>query len=180
MAKCGLRISEPLRILVTHYCQNEGTIYIEKTKFQNDRLIPAPKSVLFEIEKFLRMRNPMNIKDKNPHLLVDQKQRPLSPNHIYTVFHQAAKDIGINETKRKIGNIKFGSPTPHCLRHSFAVNILIRIKERGESIWDALPILAIYMGHRRICSTTRYLTVLNAEHRQDLLDFILLSNQDIL
>jgi len=179
MAKCGLRISEPLRILVTHYCQNEGTIYIEKTKFQNDRLIPAPKSVLFEIEKFLRMRNSMNIKDKNPHLLVDQKQRPLSPNHIYTLFNHAVKDIGINETKRKIGNIKFGPPTPHCLRHSFAVNTLFRIKERGESIWDALPILSIYMGHRRICSTTRYLTVLNAEHRQDFFDF-LSSNQDIL
>ena len=138
MAKCGLRISEPSRILVTHYCQNEGTIYIEKTKFQNDRLIPAPKSVLFEIEKILRMRNSMNIKDKNPHLLVDQKQRPLLLNHIYTLFHQAVKDIGINETKRKIGNIKFGPPTPHCLRHSFAVNTLIRIKERRESIWDAL------------------------------------------
>ena len=53
------------------------------------------------------------------------------------------------------------------------------IKERGESIWDALPILAIYMGHRKICSTTRYLTVLNAKHRQDLLDF-LISNQEIL
>jgi len=179
MAKCGLRISEPLSILVTHYCQNEGTIYIEKTKFQNDRLIPAPKSVLYEIEKYLSMRNSMNIKDKKPHLLIDQKQRPLSPNHIYTLFHQAAKDIGINETKRKIGNIKFGSPTPHCLRHSFAVNTLIRIKERGESIWDALPILAIYMGHRNICSTTRYLTVVNAEHRQDFFDF-LSSNQDIL
>jgi site-specific recombinase XerD len=179
MAKCGLRISEPLSILVTHYCQNEGTIYIEKTKFQNDRLIPAPKSVLYEIEKYLSMRNSMNIKDKKPHLLIDQKQRPLSPNHIYTLFHQAAKDIGINETKRKIGNIKFGPPTPHCLRHSFAVNTLIRIKERGESIWDALPILAIYMGHRNICSTTRYLTVVNAEHRQDFFDF-LSSNQDIL
>ena len=179
MAKCGLRISEPLRMLVTQYCQNEGTIYIEKTKFQNDRLIPAPKSVLFEIEKFLIMRNPMNIKDKNPHLLVDQKQRPLSHNHIYEVFHQAVKDIGINETKRKIGNIKFGPPTPHCLRHSFAVNTLNHIKERGESVWDALPILAIYMGHRKICSTTRYLTVLSAEHRQDLLDFFF-PNQEIL
>ena len=117
MAKCGLRISEPLRILVTHYCQNEGTIYIEKTKFQNDRLIPAPKSVLFEIEKYLKMRHSIDIKKKNPHLLVGKKQKPLTANLIYSVFHQAVKDIGINETKRKIGNMTFGSPTPHCLRH---------------------------------------------------------------
>jgi site-specific recombinase XerD len=179
MAKCGLRFSEPLGILVTHYCQNEGTIYIEKTKFQNDRLIPVPKFVLFEIEKYLKMRDSIDIKEKNPHLLVGQKQKTLSANHIYAVFHQAVKDIGINETKRKIANIKFGSPIPHCLRHSFAVNTLNSIKERGESIWDALPILAIYMGHRRICSTTRYLTVLSAGHRQDLFDF-LFSNQEIL
>jgi site-specific recombinase XerD len=179
MAKCGLRISEPLRILVTHYCQNEGTIYIEKTKFENDRLIPAPKSVLFQIEKYLKFRNSMNVSNKNSYLLVDQKQRPLSSNHINTVFHQAVKYIGINEIKRKIGNITFGSPTPHSLRHSFAVNTLNRIKEQRKSIWDALPILAIYMGHRKICSTTRYLSVLNAEHRQDLLDFHLL-HQDVL
>lgn len=179
MAKCGLRISEPLGILVAHYCHNEGTIYIEKTKFQNDRLIPAPKYVLFEIEKYLRMQNSMNIKEKNPHLLVGEKQKPLSANHIYAVFHQAVKDIGINETKHKISNITFGSPTPHSLRHSFAVNTLNRIKERGKSIWDALPILAVYMGHRKICSTARYLTVLNAGHRQDLLDFLFL-HQDVL
>jgi site-specific recombinase XerD len=179
LAKCGLRISESLSILVTHYCQNEGTIYIEKTKFQNDRLIPAPKSVLFELEKYLRMRDSMNITDKNPNLLIDLNQNPLSAKHIYEVFHQAVKDIGIHETKMKIENMTFGSPTPHCLRHSFAVNILNHIRDRGESIWEALPILSIYMGHRRICSTTRYLTVLSAEHRQDLLDFFF-SNQEIL
>lgn len=179
MAKCGLRISEALKILVTHYCQNEGTIYIEKTKFQNDRLIPAPKSVLFEIEKYLKIRISMNVTDKNPHLLVGPKQRPLSSNHINTVFHQAVKYIGINEIKRKIGDITFGSPTPHSLRHSFAVNTLNRIKEQRKSIWDALPILSIYMGHRKICSTTRYLSVLNAGHRQDLLDFHFL-HQDVL
>jgi site-specific recombinase XerD len=179
MAKCGLRISEPSRLLVTHYCQNEGTIYIEKTKFQNDRLIPAPGPVMFELEKYMRMRESMFITGQKPNLLVGKKQKSLSANYIYEIFHQAVKDIGINETKRKIGNNTFGAPTPHCLRHSFAVNTLNRIKERGESIWDALPILAIYMGHRKISSTTRYLTVLNVEHRQGLLDF-LLSNQDIL
>ena len=123
-------------------------------------MIPVPKSVLFEIEKYLKMRHSIDINKKNPHLLVGKKQKPLTANPIYSVFHQAVKDIGINETKRKIGNMTFGSPTPHCLRHSFAVNFLNHIKDRGESIWEALPILAIYMGHRRICSTTRYLTVL--------------------
>ena len=174
MSKCGLRILEPLRILVTHYCQNEGTIYIEKTKFQNDRLIPVPKLVLFEIEKYLGMRNSLYPIEKNQHLLVGKKQTPLSANQIYAVFHRAVEEIGINEPRLKIGNITFGSPNPHCLRHSFAVNTLNRIKELGKSIWHALPILALYLGHRKISSTARYLTVLNSQHRQTLLEFVIL------
>ena len=174
MAICGLRISEPLGILLTHYRQNEGTIYIEKTKFQNDRLIPVPKSVLVEIEKYLTIRNSFIHEAKNPYLLVGQKQKSLSAHYIYSVFHQAVKDIGIDQARRKIANITFGSPTAHSLRHSFAVNTLNRIQEQEKSIWDALPILAVYLGHRKVRSTTRYLTVIDAQYRQRLMDFYML------
>ena len=40
LARCGLRISEPTRLLISHYRHKEATIYIEKTKFKKDRLIP--------------------------------------------------------------------------------------------------------------------------------------------
>lgn len=179
ISKCGLRISEPLRMLVSHYCQNEGTIYIKKSKFQNDRLIPVPKFVLFEIENYLKMRNSRCPINKNKLLLVNKKQKSLSVNKIYAVFYQAVEEIGINEPRLKIRNITFGSPTPHCLRHSFAVNTLNRIKDRGKSIWDALPILALYLGHRNISSTTRYLTVLNSKHRQTLLEHAILHQDEL-
>ena len=35
MTRCGLRISEPLRMMRHHYRQEEKTLYIEKTKFQD-------------------------------------------------------------------------------------------------------------------------------------------------
>lgn len=179
MARCGLRISEPLRILLAHYRHNEGTIYIEKTKFQNDRLIPVPKSALIEIDKYMAMRNSSLFEEKNRYLLVGKKQKALSTHHIYPVFHQAVKDIGIDHSKRKIANVTFGAPTPHSLRHSFAVNTLMQINEQRKSVWDALPILAVYLGHRKITSTTRYLTVLDAQHRQSLLDFGISHQEEI-
>jgi len=46
MARCGMRISEPLRLRLDHYRSREGTLYIEKTKFSKDRLIPIPKPAL--------------------------------------------------------------------------------------------------------------------------------------
>jgi integrase/recombinase XerD len=173
IARCGLRISEPARILLTHYRQDEGTIYIEKAKFQNNRLIPVPSSAVVEIDKFLALRKSLLRYKNTPYLLIGQKQKPLSAFGIYHIFHKAVKDIGVNQARRKIDNITFGSPAPHSLRHSFAVNTLKSIKERCESVWDALPILSVYMGHRNIISTMRYLTVLDAQHRQKIFNFIM-------
>jgi hypothetical protein len=49
--------------------------------------------------------------------------------------------MGITQPRKKLGNIIFNPPTPHCLRHSFAVNTLKAIKERGASPQYALPVL---------------------------------------
>lgn len=179
IARCGLRISEPPRILLAHYCQDEGTIHIEKTKFQNNRLIPVPNSALVEINKFLTIRKSLRRYENTPYLLIGQKQKPLSTFDIYHVFHKAVKNIGINQTRQKIANITFGSPTTHSLRHSFAVNTLKSIKERNKSVWDSLPILSVYMGHRNVTSTMRYLTVLDAQHRQNIFNFIIRRQEEI-
>lgn len=179
LARCGLRISEPLRLLRTHYRASEGTFYIEKTKFKKDRLIPAPKSAMVEIENYLAVRKSLCAPDYNPYLLSGQNQRPLSTKPVYRVFHQALKDIGLDQPRRMIANVTFGSPTPHSLRHSFAVNTLKQIKERGKSPQAALPILAAYMGHRKYRYTAVYLKVLDANQRQQLVDFNISRQKDL-
>ncbi len=57
--------------------------------------------------------------------------------------------------------------------HSFAVNTLLRVKDRGESAQNALPVLAVYMGHSDYKHTSVYLRVADAAARQNLLDFAL-------
>ena len=56
MARCGLRISETFNLLKSNYRPGERTIYIEKTKFKKDRLIPIPKAVSCEINNLLKVR----------------------------------------------------------------------------------------------------------------------------
>jgi integrase len=58
-------------------------------------------------------------------------------------------------------------------RHSFAVNTLIAIKERGQSPQNALPVLAAYLGHTKYQFTAVYLRVADARSRQQLVDFSL-------
>jgi integrase/recombinase XerD len=179
MARCGLRIKEPLRLQLHHYRRREKTIYIEKTKFNKDRLIPVPRSVAAELDNYLAVRNALQAEDQNPYLLVRNRQKGLNDPRLRFVFHRAVHDIGIDRPRQVIGHMIFASPTPHSLRHSFAVNTLKRIKERGNCPQHALPVLAAYMGHQIYQYTAKYLKFIDAEQRQGLLDFAISHKEDI-
>jgi site-specific recombinase XerD len=171
LARCGMRISEPLSLLRSHYRRDEATLYIEKTKFKKDRLIPVPKAAIKEIDNYLAAREAFFGQSQNPYLLAGIKQRPISQQRVRSIFHQAVEDIGLDCPKQTIANMTFAHPTPHSLRHAFAVNTLKGIKQRGKSAQNALPILAAYMGHSEYRHTVKYLKVLDAEHRQHFADF---------
>jgi site-specific recombinase XerD len=171
LARCGMRINEPLRMHRDQYYRHDGTVYIEKTKFRKDRLIPVPKIALTQIENYLAVRTALRADDQNPYLLAARKQRQLRGRQVRDAFHQAVKDIRINQPKQVIGNITFGKPLPHSLRHGFAINTLNQIKARGNCPQQALPVLATYMGHRKYQYTAAYLKVKDAKDIPGLIAF---------
>ncbi|HAA02977.1 MAG TPA: integrase, partial [Syntrophobacteraceae bacterium] len=60
------------------------------------------------------------------------------------------RQTGIRTTEGRL-------PRVHDLRHSFAVNVLLRWYRSGADIRTKLPLLAPYMGHVSIVSTEHYL-----------------------
>ena len=179
LVRCGLRISEPLRLQPDNYRHREKTLYIEKTKFCKDRLIPVPDIAAQEIENYLAVRSRFLDGKQVPFLLVGKRGGPLSINRIYPLFQQAITGLGLWESRKVIGHTVFGAPTPHSLRHSFAVNALKRTREQGRSAQRALPILASYMGHRKYRYTALYLKVLAAGQRRALVDFTVARREDL-
>ena len=127
MARCGLRISEPLRLKRHHYRQDDGTLYIEKTKFNKDRLIPVPAAVMTHIDNYISVRKSLLRDHQSPYLLAGANQSPLSPSQVRRLFVKVLKDMGLDQPRRVVGNVNFAQPTPHSLRHSFAVGTLLRI-----------------------------------------------------
>lgn len=172
IARCGLRISEPLRLMRNHYRPEEKTLYIEKTKFKKDRLIPVPMAVAAEIENYLAVRDTLLENYHAPYLLIGNLRGRLQQNSVSYTFRQAVKAIGLDQPRQVIGNKNFSAPTVHSLRHSFAINTLKHIKKRGQSPQNALPVLAAYMGHVEYKHTVKYLKVLDADHRQALFYFV--------
>ncbi len=173
LARCGMRITEPLGLMKQHYRKDDGTIYIEKTKFKKQRLIPVPKSAMTDMENYLSVRKALLPDDHNPYLLAAENGKPFTDQQIRFTFRRALKISGLDQTRKVIGNLNVRQPTPHALRHSFAVNTLIKIKERGGSAQHALPILAAYMGHSEYKHTSVYLKVADAISRNRLVDFVL-------
>jgi len=171
LARCGMRINEPLRLRRNHYRADEGSVYIQRTKFRKDRLIPVPKAVLTQIENYLAARRALCPEVQNPYLLAGKKLGPIKDYHIRNIFHRTIKNIGLSQPKQVIGNITFGKPLPHSLRHAFAINTLNQIKARGNCPQQALPILATYMGHRKYQYTAAYLKVKDAKDIAGLIAF---------
>ncbi len=133
LARCGMRISEPLRLQQHHFRTDDNTLYIEKTKFKKDRLIPIPKAVAAEITNYLAVRRMLWGTDANAYLLAMSKEKPFYDEFHPPAFSPGGRDIGLKRPRQTIGNTNIGAPTPHCLRHSFAVNTLKRIKAQGKS-----------------------------------------------
>ena len=177
MARCGLRTSEPLNLLKTHYNPEERSIYIEKTKFRKDRLIPIPKTVAHEIDNLLKVRR--LFPDDSHFLLVKVNGEKLVRMFINRRFKKALTYINLDQPRKIIGTTNFSKPTHHSLRHSFAVNTLKRIKQQGKSCQNALPVLASYMGHSKYKYTIYYLKVLDAEQRRQMLDFSIRRSEDV-
>ena len=173
LARCGLRISEPLRLKLKDFRVDERTIYIRKTKFRKDRLIPIPVDMARHLSDYLSLRNALLPTDnRNPYLLISDPAKELHNQQVRNFFHQAVREIGLAQPKRVIGNTNISGPTPHSLRHSFAVNTLRRIKERGDSPQNALSVLAVYMGHKKYTYTIYYLKLIDADQHRNLVDFM--------
>ena len=173
IARCGLRINEPLRLKVEHYRSEERTIYIEKTKFKKDRLIPIPKLVAEQIDNYLSVRATaaQSHPDPDTFLLVGNRRGKLDDQRIRYLFHKIRKRIGIDRPRQVIGRTIFGQPRPHSLRHSFAIDTLRSAIARGQSAQNVLPVLAAYLGHVEYRHTMKYLKVIDAESGNRLLNF---------
>lgn len=175
LARCGLRISEPLRLKVTDFRADERTIYIRKTKFRKDRLLPIPVDVAKHLSDYLLLRNTFLPADhQNPYLLAGDLAKGLHNQQVRNFFHRATRAIGLAQPKRVIGNTNISAPTPHSLRHSFAVNTLRRVRKRGDSPQNALSVLAVYMGHKKYTYTVYYLKMIDADQRRNLVDFMIM------
>ncbi len=133
MLRCGLRVSEACSLSWKDIDWEEGTIRINNGKGLVDRVA----YLAFDLEQSLKLWHARNLEAEF-----------LFPSRLKYSTHIKRKVIYAMMVKYlKIAEIK-QSYSPHCLRHSFATQLL----NAGVSI----EVLKELMGHRSIQMTLRY------------------------
>jgi integrase len=149
----GLRRGELLRLAVGDYDRTEHTLHVRESKFHKSRLIPLSEDAWVELDAYLSLRH--------RRALPLSKDTPLMWNrcgggraYTGTGFTYVLRALfRVAEIRTAAGRL----PRIHDLRHSFAVQALLRWYRRGEDVQAKLPMLSIYMGHVSITSTEYYL-----------------------
>ena len=157
MARCGLRISEACNIKVRDVSFMDKTIFIEKTKFYKDRLIPVSNEVMGVLKNYLSVRANLPGHARSESLFLSFYDRKYSRKTVGHFFHLKMKELELYREPHVKGHIVFGSPCPHSLRHSFAVRTVRRWYAQGLAVDQIADTLATYMGHASFDYTRLYL-----------------------
>ncbi len=155
---CGLRISECLKLKSQDIAWDERTLFIRETKFGKNRIIPFHRKMGDILEKYRGVRDRrFSSSSESDWFFVSCKNIRYHRNTLLSRFQRLLREAGITDKRMLRGNVIYGGPTLHSLRHSFAVHRLMRWYEEGINPNDKLHLLATYMGHYNYEYTHHYL-----------------------
>ncbi len=143
----GLRVSEAIRLRyadITH----DG-LMIRATKFNKSRLVPLHETARAGLERYLQRRRPYAPDDD--HVFVSLRRKPLLSQDVEMAFRTTIKAMGLpcGRGRRR--------PTPHSLRHAFAVRALQNCPDGRDHITEHMLMLSTYLGHSKVELTYWYL-----------------------
>ena len=147
LACTGLRVSEAIKLRYEDITP-DGLV-IRCSKFRKSRLVPLHETVQAEIERYLERRRPYAPFDN--HVFVSLRRKPLRINDVDATFQTAVDKIGL---PRGPG---LPRPTPHSLRHTFAVRALETCPDSRDHITRHMLALSTYLGHGNVSFTYWYL-----------------------
>ena len=149
----GLRRGELTRLNLDDVEPATGLLRIQASKFHKSRLVPMSCDAITVMRAYLRQRlaTPFNTAPSAPLLCCGPRGC-----HRYT---GAGLGEAINRlfVAAEVLDDEGRRPRVHDMRHTFALQALMRWYRDGADVQANLPRLAMYMGHVSIVSTAHYL-----------------------
>ena len=147
LASTGLRLSEAIHLRLDDITP-DGLV-IRCSKFRKSRLVPLHETARAGLDRYLQRRlayapaEPLTSSCRSGGNR-SCSMMPKSP------FATAARAIGLPDSPR-------ARPTPHSLRHTFAVRALQACPDGRDAITRHMLALSTYLGHAKVADTYWYL-----------------------
>lgn len=143
----GLRVSEAIRLRYSDITPDG--LLIRATKFQKSRLVPLHETTHAALERYLEQRRPYAPGDD--HVFISLRRKPLQLSDVETAFRTVATKLSLPAGSGR------RHPTPHSLRHAFAIRALQACPDGRDRITKHMLMLSTYLGHSNAALTYWYL-----------------------
>jgi integrase len=153
---CGLRCQEAAHLLIREFDVPSRTVFVRKTKFSKDRLVPLHPSIAARLAEYLARRRAGASAGETVFV---RYRRPYRPSALGTRFREHLLRLGIYRPAQDRDGVRYLSPSLHSLRHCFAVYRLLKWYRDGAAVQAKLPLLSTYLGHVDPVSTQVYLKI---------------------
>ncbi|MCR4427413.1 MAG: tyrosine-type recombinase/integrase [Firmicutes bacterium] len=146
----GLRVSEALRLTISHVDLQKGILTVVGTKFHKSRLVPLHATTVEALRDYALHRQIHLPNAVSMNFFLTEKGTALKYHKTLLTFIELRKHLGWSELDRP--------PRIHDLRHTFAVTTLLNWYRHGEDIGNKVATLATYLGHVHVSDTYWYLS----------------------
>ena len=150
LATCGMRVGEAVGLDRDDVDLQAGVITIRHAKFDRPRLVPLHPTVTEALSRYAAERDRLCPRPRARAFFVSSAGTRLDRSGVGKTLRKITTSLGMRtETVH---------PRAHDLRHSFAVDTLIRWQRSGLSVDEHLATLSTYLGHVSPADTYWYLS----------------------
>jgi integrase/recombinase XerD len=150
LATCGMRVGEAVGLDRDDVDLQAGVITIRHAKFDRPRLVPLHPTVTEALSRYAAERDRLCPRPRARAFFVSSMGTRLDRSGVGKTLRKITTSLGMRtETVH---------PRAHDLRHSFAVDTLIRWQHSGLSVDEHIVTLSTYLGHVSPADTYWYLS----------------------
>lgn len=149
----GLRIGEALSLDVGDFLPDEGVLEVENSKNGVSRLVPLSESMAERLCAYVDRLD----RGSGPLFMSPYTGRAYTQSGIRYMFAKIYDAAGVRTPAG-------GRPRVHDMRHTFCTRSLDKMLASGMSVYEAVPILAAYVGHVNYVDTEKCIHLTRAGH----------------
>lgn len=151
LAATGMRIGEVIALERGDIEWSEGAITVRSAKFNKRRELVVEPTTIDALSAYASLRDQFVPDPQGATFFINRKGTPV----IYAAFGEKFREIVVSSG---VGANSTVRPRMHDVRHSFAVNTLVRWYREGRDVGVLLPRLSTYLGHMAPGHTYWYLS----------------------